>query len=49
MKNGNGSRKAVEKYIGDQLKIINKFGTPVKLSNKEHRTLVAKVSKASAR
>ena len=48
MKNRNGSRKPAEQYVADQLRIIGKFGTRVKLSKKEYRTLLAKVSKAVA-
>jgi len=48
MKNGNGSKRSAEKYVADQLKILKKFGSPVKLSNRVYRTLVAKISRAAS-
>jgi len=44
----NGTHKSAEKYVAEQLSIIKKFGTSPKLSSRDYKLLVSKVSRAFA-
>jgi hypothetical protein len=46
--NGETKKTAAKKYVDSQLKIMKKYGTPVRLSARDYKSLVNKVARASA-